>query len=97
MKKTKIGKYRCIAIILAVLPAAFLLKNTAGHSVSDFIRGGVKNYVMIAFLPAAFWLFLKGNDLEEKEKQKNRTEQIKKAYPEFALKVAMLIRAGFTP
>ena len=95
--KKKFGKYRTVAVLLLLLSAGYFLKNMRTGSLSFFWQGGIKNYLMAAFFPAAIFLFVRGKTLEENEAKKKRTEDIKKAYPEFALKVSMLIRAGFTP
>ena len=95
--KKKFGKYRTVAVLLLLLSAGYFLKNMRTGSLSFFWQGGIKNYLMAAFFPAAIFLFVRGKTLEVNEAKKKRTEDIKKAYPEFALKVSMLIRAGFTP
>ena len=97
MKKRRNSKYRLIAIVVILIALAFFGKKlkTVGF---EGIRGeGSKLLVPAAFVPLGVGLFLFGDRIEERERAKQRTEELKSAYPEFALKIAMLIRAGFTP
>ena len=87
-KTFRIGKYRLIALVMSVLPILFLVKNSVNS---------LKDLLPVLFIPVSVTLFVMGNKIEEKEKIRQRKENLKKSFPEFAMKISMLIRAGYSP
>ena len=71
--------------------AILFLKSTTGGG-----RPGTV-FLSMALLPAAGVLYLYGPGIAEYEERKNKRAELKEEYPEFAMKVSMLIRAGFSP
>ena len=78
---------------MAVMALMFLvfMKNTrAGKSVTEVA-------IPILLMLFGCGLFILAPKVEQRERKKSREEKIRKEFPEFALKVSMLIRAGFSP
>ena len=91
MKKQKIDKYRLISpVITAFMFLVFMRNTVSGKSVTEVV-------IPLLLMLMGFVLFFAGPKIEKKEQKKKREESLKKEFPEFALKVSMLIRAGFSP
>lgn len=86
--RIRFGKYRWMAVALLVPAILFLVKHSANS---------LKDWVPALFLPISVILFVTGNKIEERETLKQRKENLKKSFPEFAMKISMLIRAGYSP
>ncbi len=94
--KSEKNKYRPAAFGILILAIVFLIKKISAGGWNGLLSGGIRGVIPILFLPLGLFLLLFGNVIGEKEEQKKRTEELKNSYPEFALKVSMLIHAGFT-
>lgn len=86
-----------------IIAAAVLLPGV--YYIKKFLNGGLPKFTeegMSVFLPllaggVLIFVFLFRKKMEEKERKKRRREEMKKSYPEFAMKLSMLIQAGFSP
>lgn len=92
MKKQKISKYRLMSVVVLALMFFLFMKNTSAEG-----KGIFEVLIPLFFYLGSAVFFLAGPGLEKKEEEKKRREEFKKAYPEFALKMSMLIQAGFAP
>lgn len=92
MKKRRISKYRLIAVVVLILMFFLFMRNTASVGKE---KAEIYLPLILYFSAGVFFVF--GRQVERKEEEKRRREEYKKEYPEFALKMSMLIRAGFTP
>ncbi|MBR4581436.1 MAG: type II secretion system F family protein [Lachnospiraceae bacterium] len=97
MKKRRIGKYKYISAVPVLLSTVFIGKKIASAGFDAFFLKDLKNLIPILFFFFGIGLFFFGDRLEERENRKKREEELKESFPEFALKISMLIRAGFTP
>lgn len=82
---------------MVLLSLLYCLKKLMMGGFSGFFSDGVKSMIPFLFLLTGAGLWIFGDSIEERENKKKREEELKDAFPEFALKVSMLIRAGFTP
>ena len=82
---------------MVLLSVLYVIKKEVSSGLSGMISDGIKSVVPFIFLILGIILFFFGDVLEKRENKKKREEELKNSFPEFALKVSMLIRAGFTP
>ena len=92
MKKHRISKYRLIAIALLIMMFILYMKN-----VSSGLKAKAEIYIPLVLYCASGLFFIYGPGVERREEENRRKDSIKNEYPEFALKMSMLIRAGFSP
>ena len=97
LKTRKKSKYFWISIGMVLLSVLYVIKKAVSSGLSGMISDGIKSVVPFIFLILGIILFFFGDVLEKRENKKKREEELKNSFPEFALKVSMLIRAGFTP
>ena len=97
MKKQKIKKNYLLLAVAVLLPAVYYTKHILQGGFSELLQGGIKSLFPLLVSCVLTGVFLFRNRIEERENAKKRREEMKKTYPEFALKLSMLIRAGFTP
>jgi hypothetical protein len=74
-----------------------LPKEVNGQEISFQEKRKLSDYLPLLFLPISIAIFFWGGEIDRKEKSKKRKAQLKEAYPELAIKISMLIQAGFTP
>ena len=68
-----------------------------GQKVTYQLKKGKDTYLPLLLLPVAGALFLWGDRFDETEKRKKHKAVLRESYPELAIKISMLIQAGFTP
>ena len=74
-----------------------LPKTVNGQEISFQVKRKLADYFPLLLIPVSVVIFFWGGRMEGMEKRKKRKEQFKETYPELAIKISMLIQAGFTP
>ena len=77
---------------MVLLSVLYVIKKAVSSGLSGMISDGIKSVVPFIFLILGIILFFFGDVLEKRENKKKREEELKNSFPEFALKVSMLIR-----
>ena len=97
MKRQGNKKDYLIIVAAVLLPGIYYTKKFLNSGLSELFGDGLTGFIPLLMSGALIFVFLFRKKMEEREQKKRRREEMKKSYPEFAMKLSMLIQAGFSP